>query len=124
MILLVDVRSNPAVGGELRKVSNVVNRNSSRATLPLWTAFLVLGFSPGERALGADQITYNYDALGRLQSVQYQNGTQVTYAYDPAGNRTQVTNTAGGGSTSSTPLPQQRRKLAALQAALSILLGN
>ena len=84
---------------------------------------LVLGVAAGSSALGADGFTYTYDALGRLQSVTYQNGTQVVYTYDPAGNRTQVTNTPGSGSTNTPPTPQQRRK-AAIQAILSILLGN
>jgi YD repeat-containing protein len=109
--------------GQLRKVPNVVNRNSSRAALPLWTVFLVLGVSAGQNALAADQIIYTYDALGRLQSVTYPSGA-VTYTYDPAGNRTQVTNTAGSGTTTGPLLPQQRKKLAAIQAVLSILLGN
>ena len=102
---------------------NIVNRNSSRATLPLWTVFVVLGISAGQSAPAADQIIYTYDALGRLQSVTYPSGA-VTYTYDPAGNRTQVTNAAGNGSTSGPELPQQRRKAAAIQAILSILLSN
>jgi hypothetical protein len=31
---------------------------------------------------------YTYDALGRLRSVSYPTGAQMTYAYDAAGNRT------------------------------------
>ena len=84
---------------------------------------LTLGALAGAPALATDQFIYTYDALGRLASVTYQNGGSVTYNYDAAGNRTQVTNTAG--SSSSGPLtPQQRRKLAAIQAVLSILLGH
>lgn len=37
------------------------------------------------------QVTYKYDALGRLIEVRYPNGRVVTYSYDPAGNRTTVT---------------------------------
>jgi YD repeat-containing protein len=124
MRFIVNITSNPAVGGLLRRVPNAMNKHSSRATLPLWTLLLALGVAAGERAHGADQFTYTYDALGRLHSVTYQNGTAVTYTYDPAGNRTQVTNTPGSGSTRTPPTPQQRRKAAALQAILSILLGN
>jgi len=124
MKLIANITSKPAVDGRRRRVTNAMNSYSSRASLPLWTLFLVLGVAAGGSALGADQFTYNYDALGRLHSVTYQNGTAVTYTYDPAGNRTQVTNTPGSGSTSTPLTPQQRRKLAALQAILSILLGN
>ncbi len=34
--------------------------------------------------------TYQYDDLGRLYIVSYDNGKQITYSYDPAGNRSQV----------------------------------
>jgi YD repeat-containing protein len=87
----------------------------------LWTVLLI-GSLASSNALAADQIVYNYDALGRLQSVTYPGAATVSYTYDPAGNRTQVTN-SGGGPTGSTQTPQQRRK-AALIAVLSILLGN
>ena len=36
----------------------------------------------------ADQIGYTYDALGRLKTVGYEDGTVVRYDYDSAGNRT------------------------------------
>ena len=123
MKFLADTTVHSAVGTEFRKTIHVKNGRSSRAALRAWTVFLVLGASVGQSALAADQTLYNYDALGRLQSVQYQNGTTVTYAYDAAGNRTQVTNTAGSGGTTTPPLPQQRRK-AAIDAVLSILLGQ
>ena len=112
----------PAEKG-IRNTTHVTSGHTSRAGLLAWTAFLVIAASAGRGALAADQTTYTYDVLGRLQSVQYQSGTTVTYAYDAAGNRTQVTNTAGSGSTNGQPLPQQRRR-AAIQAALSILLSN
>ncbi|MBV8798616.1 MAG: RHS repeat protein [Alphaproteobacteria bacterium] len=34
--------------------------------------------------------TYTYDDLGRLSKVCYDNGKQIAYSYDAAGNRTQV----------------------------------
>ena len=124
MKLITDTPSSAVPAGDARSTTAVVSRCSSRAVVPLCTAFLVLGVSAGESALAADQITYTYDALGRLQTVTYPNSTAVTYTYDPAGNRTQVTNTGGTGSTGGPQTPQQRRKMAAIQAILSILLGN
>ena len=45
-------------------------------------------------AAAAGNVQYIYDALGRVRTVTYSNGTVVTYAYDAAGNRTVVTTTA------------------------------
>lgn len=36
-------------------------------------------------------VTYEYDDLGRLKKVIYDDGSHVTYQYDAAGNRTAVT---------------------------------
>jgi len=57
----------------------------------------LLGFAAlsASSALRADQVTYTYDALGRLELVTYPSGTSVQYNYDAAGNRTQVTNNGG-----------------------------
>ncbi|MGH7487406.1 MAG: RHS repeat domain-containing protein [bacterium] len=35
-------------------------------------------------------VVYAYDDLGRLHTASYDNGKQIVYTYDPAGNRTQV----------------------------------
>lgn len=48
----------------------------------------------GTAALAGDT-TYKYDALGRVIEVNYPDGTKITYAYDAAGNRTQVVKTPG-----------------------------
>ena len=40
--------------------------------------------------------TYTYDNLYRLTKVTYPNGEQVTYAYDPMGNRTSMTSSLHG----------------------------
>ncbi len=53
-----------------------------RSSLLLAAAVLVGGPAFGGTA-------YTYDALGRLISVRYDDGRQITYTYDAAGNRTQ-----------------------------------
>jgi RHS repeat-associated protein len=40
--------------------------------------------------------TYTYDSLYRLTEVAYPDGEQVTYIYDPMGNRTAMTSTVSG----------------------------
>ncbi|HYC73828.1 Ig-like domain-containing protein [Brevundimonas sp.] len=69
----------------------------NRATAACVTAaFATLMMASAPTAQEAVQ--YGYDALGRVVTVTYGNGTVITYAYDPAGNRTEVTTgTAGGG---------------------------
>ena len=45
----------------------------------------------------AGSVSYSYDALGRLASTVYSNGsstTTITYSYDAAGNRTSVVTTS------------------------------
>lgn len=51
-----------------------------------------LGLSMAASAALAD--TYSYDALGRLISVTFADGSSITYAYDSAGNRATLTQTA------------------------------
>ena len=43
----------------------------------------------------AAQVTYQYDELGRLIKVTYDDGSVIDYSYDPAGNRTQVSTVTG-----------------------------
>ncbi|PNG53114.1 MULTISPECIES: RHS repeat domain-containing protein [unclassified Variovorax] len=48
-------------------------------------------------AAHAGSVSYVYDALGRLASAVYSNGsttTTITYSYDAAGNRTSVATTS------------------------------
>jgi hypothetical protein len=45
----------------------------------------------------AGSVSYTYDALGRLASTVYSNGTStttITYSFDAAGNRTSVVTTS------------------------------
>lgn len=45
----------------------------------------------------AASASYTYDALGRVTSVTYDNGTVITYTYDSTGNLTNKTVTCGAG---------------------------
>lgn len=49
----------------------------------------------------SDTITYTYDSLNRLLTAAYASGSSITYAYDPAGNRTAL-QTAGIGVSANT----------------------
>lgn len=44
----------------------------------------------------ADQVTYTYDAQGRVATATYLNGTVVTYTYDTANNLTATTVSCNG----------------------------
>jgi uncharacterized protein RhaS with RHS repeats len=48
-------------------------------------AFLACIVGPSRAAT-----TYAYDDLGRLKSASYDNGKELDYNYDPAGNRSSV----------------------------------
>jgi YD repeat-containing protein len=58
-------------------------------TLILTCTLLSSGFAPAI----ADAMSYEYDELGRITKVIYDDGSVVVYAYDAAGNRTVVTAT-------------------------------
>lgn len=72
-------------------------RRPARAMLrtPLHAMKLLVASMAALSALAsAGTVSYTYDALGRIASVVYSNGTSTTtvsYAYDAAGNRTSVT---------------------------------
>lgn len=63
-----------------------INRRSALLGLTAASGLASWAFAP--RIAKAE--TYTYDALGRLCTVAYPNGSSVTYAYDAAGNRTSV----------------------------------
>lgn len=48
-------------------------------------------------AASSDSVTYTYYPNGRLWTINYANGTVITYIYDTAGNRQQVTVTCSSG---------------------------
>ncbi len=71
-------------------------RNRNRIRVSFMAVFL-LGIATSTSV--ADQVSYTYDALGRLKTVSYTDGTVVEYHYDPAGNRTsQIVSANGQGS--------------------------
>lgn len=74
-----------------------------KPTLRAGVLFLVLSLFAG--ATPANTVNYVYDALGRLQEVRYPNGSVVSYALDPAGNRTQVASTTPPGVPASITVP-------------------
>jgi YD repeat-containing protein len=63
-----------------------------RRILGVCLALGTLGFATGS---SAGTTAYAYDALNRLVKVTFPDGKQVCYAYDKAGNRTQITRISG-----------------------------
>lgn len=57
-----------------------------RIAMPVVSAFLLSSVWAGVAVAGA---AYTYDALGRVISVRFDDGKQIVYSYDAAGNRTQ-----------------------------------
>ena len=58
-------------------------------TFRLATALVLFGWCAIPTTAAA-ATTYTYDTLGRLATVTYDNGNEIIYTYDAAGNRTQV----------------------------------
>ncbi|CAM3374580.1 YD repeat-containing protein [Asticcacaulis taihuensis] len=80
------------------------------------SAVLCAGMLWGTSA-SAGNTTYQYDALGRVIKVTYPDSKQICYAYDSAGNRTQVNRQATGtctvtGSTLSSAMTAETMSMA------------
>ena len=54
-------------------------------------------------SVGVFAIDYAYDSLGRLESVTYDDGSSITYQYDPVSNILNVTTTAAAANVTITP---------------------
>ena len=74
-------------------------KNAVSAFLFMILASLVVGDS----SLASDTTTYEYDALGRLKKVTLDNGDEIDYDYDAAGNRQSKSMNGSGGSSNSPP---------------------
>lgn len=72
----------------MRRLLGAIVRTSRRQLLLHSVSTLLVG-TLGASAR-AQSLQYTYDELGRLKTATYPNGMVVTYAYDAAGNRTQV----------------------------------
>lgn len=79
----------PIAPGPMRRVA-LRWRYTMRRKFAFLFTLIAIGALAGSAAADA-MVTYQYDALGRLTSISYPNGTTVTYTYDAAGNRTQRT---------------------------------
>ena len=64
-----------------------------RSGSSLVSLLAALGLAASAFADPPASVTYSYDDTGRLRSATYSDGKVVNYQYDPAGNRTAVTNT-------------------------------
>lgn len=67
---------------------NILGRISAAKTRALMAALLALTL--GGAAAFSAQVFYEYDDLGRLKSVSYEDGKQIDYVLDAAGNRKSV----------------------------------
>lgn len=73
----------------------LANKGFSALRRPFFAGIACAGLLFGTSAF-AGNTTYQYDALGRVIKVTYPDSKQICYAYDSAGNRTQVQRQATG----------------------------
>ena len=84
---------SPTRGGKQLKAAG---RTMMRRAAYVIVGTLALAAAPASMSTAQDQVTLGYDDLGRLTSVCHGSSGQLdTYKYDPAGNRSSVTATAG-----------------------------
>ncbi len=73
-------------------MNSQISRDAARVLLSI---ALLIWFLP---AKAQETTTYDYDPLGRLVEVVYEDGTTIDYDHDAAGNRVSRTVGTGGGS--------------------------
>ena len=61
-----------------------------RRCVPLFAALMTAAALGTLQPAHAGQVSYQYDALGRVVRVVYPNGVIVEYTYDASGNRVTV----------------------------------
>ena len=61
----------------------------------LTTATLAASLPLASNVQAQNFVIYTYDALGRVVTATYADGTTTTYSYDPTDNRTAQTTTLG-----------------------------
>jgi YD repeat-containing protein len=89
------------VNGGIRAAPAPLSRLIEGRLMPIHRRMLLIQLMAGVSAFAlskdafAQDVTYTYDALGRISTATYPNGATITYSYDPAGNRTQVVQVAG-----------------------------
>lgn len=82
---------------DTKKFCSIALKRAAKAGVCLALGIAALSTS----SASAGNTTYQYDALGRVVKVTYPDAKQICYAYDAAGNRTQVKRQATGTCTAS-----------------------
>lgn len=98
---------------DAEKFRSIALRKVAKAAVCL--AFGIAVFSTSSATAG--NTTYQYDALGRVVKVTYPDAKQICYAYDAAGNRTQVKRQATGTCTATGSVLALQASQTMLQAA-------
>lgn len=77
----------------------------------LFPATLTLGLAMASTlpVMATPGVVYGYDTLGRLRTATYDNGKQIVYTYDPAGNRSSVVAQVTPHAAAVVPSPHKKR---------------